>query len=424
MRPTGVQTAYDGVVFSRGAVTTGLGINSTAANLGYHWNDTVATYGWNGAPTYLQNQWFYAALVVNPTTATMFRFATTGSASSSNATTHGSSTINDLKFGQDDGGGRFFTGIIDEVRLASAARTNGWLSTEYNNQISPSTFYATSSTQARFARTFTDTNATVLGNFILDTGGDTTFPTGVLSVGGSFDNNATFFNASGTVRFNSTAGAETIAAGNSNFATLEFNGAGGNFTVTEPATSTVAINLVNATAFTLNSGISMTASGTFSQTMSGTSTTWTGSILRLIGSDHSMHAKTFTGDVYDTLLVAGDTDVAMWNSSATTYITSDTGSIYSQDHAGVDGDLNIYGNYIRSTGTEHWAYATDFDGTALGSPRQVDVRVASGSSAVWCVCAAMALAAGHPLVHRVTWVSRCGRSWRGSRRATHRCRCG
>ncbi|MFN3692835.1 MAG: DUF2341 domain-containing protein [Candidatus Paceibacteria bacterium] len=380
MRPNGAQSAYDGVVFSRGAVTTGLGINGTAGNLGYHWNDTVATYGWNGAPTYLQNQWFMAALVVNPTTATIYRFATSGSASSSNSTTHASSTINDLKFGQDDAGGRFFSGIIDEIRLSNVARTNGWLTTEYNNQISASTFYATSSSQARFARTFTDTNATILGNFVLDTGGDTTFPTGVLSVGGSFDNNATFFNASGTVRFNSIAGAETIAAGNSNFATLEFNSAGGDFTITEAATSTVAINLITATQFTLNSGISLTASGTFSQTMSGTSTTWTGSILRLIGGDHSMHAKTFSGDVYGTLFVDGDTDVAMWNSSAATYTTNGTGSIYSQDHAGVDGDLNIYGNYIRSTGTEHWAYATDFDGTVLGSPRQVDVRVASGSS--------------------------------------------
>ena len=37
-----------------------------------------------------------------------------------------------------------------------------------------------------------------------------------------------------------------------------------------------------------------------------------------------MHAKTFSGDVYGTLLVAGDTDVAMWNSSATTYTTNGT----------------------------------------------------------------------------------------------------
>ncbi|MFM2339462.1 MAG: hypothetical protein RLZZ360_98 [Candidatus Parcubacteria bacterium] len=278
------------------------------------------------------------------------------------------------------GASQYHDGRIDEFRLASVVRDAGWLGTEFNNQSTSTSFYSTSTAEARFARVFTDTNTTILGNYIADAGASATFPSGILSVGGSFDNNGAFSANNGTVRFNSTAGSETIAVGSSTFATLEFNGAGGDFTVTESATATVAINLTNATQFTLQSGLSLTASGTFSQTMSGTSTTWTGSLLRFIGTDHSMHTKSFGGDVYGTLQVANDADIAMWNSSATTYITSDTGSIYSQDHAAVDGDLNIYGNYIRSTGTEHWAYATDFDGTVLGSPRQVDVRVASGSS--------------------------------------------
>lgn len=59
--------------------------------------------------------------------------------------------------------------------------------------------------------------------------------------------NAAFNNSSGTVRFNSTAGSETIAMGTtSNFATLEFNSASGNFTVIENATATAAINLTSA----------------------------------------------------------------------------------------------------------------------------------------------------------------------------------
>ncbi|MFZ2707332.1 MAG: hypothetical protein WAY88_04350, partial [Minisyncoccia bacterium] len=55
----------------------------------------------------------------------------------------------------------------------------------------------------------------------------------------------------------------------------------------------------------------------------------------------------------------------------------------SQDHAQVDGDLYIYGEYIHSTGSDYWSYATDFDGTSLGgSSRQVDVRVASSSNII------------------------------------------
>ena len=37
--------------------------------------------------------------------------------------------------------GRFFPGMIDEVRVADVARSSGWIQTEYNNQNSPSSFY-------------------------------------------------------------------------------------------------------------------------------------------------------------------------------------------------------------------------------------------------------------------------------------------
>lgn len=39
-------------------------------------------------------------------------------------------------------GTRFFEGILDELRISEAAHTAGWVATEYNNQSSPSTFYA------------------------------------------------------------------------------------------------------------------------------------------------------------------------------------------------------------------------------------------------------------------------------------------
>ena len=280
-------------------------------------------------------------------------------------------------------GNTSFVGIADELRIASVARSSGWVTTEYNNQASTTAFYSVSATQLRFSRTFTDTNATVLGNFILDTGGEATFPTGVLGIGGSFDNNAAFTNSSGTVRFNSTAGAETIAMGtSSNFATLEFNSATGNFTVIENATATVAVNLTSASAFTVQSGLTLATLGTFTNAANGSSTTWTGSTLSLSGPDGAINLKTHGGDAYGTILTNGDTDMTMWNSTATSYSTASTSSIYSADHAGVDGDLTIYGNYMRTTGTEFWSYATDFDGVALtgSTSRQVDVRIATSSN--------------------------------------------
>ncbi len=39
------------------------------------------------------------------------------------------------------------TGTIDELRIATAARSAGWIQTEYNNQSSPGTFYAVGAEQ-------------------------------------------------------------------------------------------------------------------------------------------------------------------------------------------------------------------------------------------------------------------------------------
>ncbi len=275
-----------------------------------------------------------------------------------------------------------FDGRIDEVRVSTTTRADAWRDAEYRNMATSTSFYTAGGEESSRSRRFSDTNTTILGNYISELGGDAVFPTGVLSIGGSFDNNAIFDANGGTVRFNSSGGSETIAAGTSAFSTLDFNSASGDFTVTESATGTVAVSLTNVSQFTLNSGLTLTASGTFTHAANGSNTTWTGSTLRLTGGDSALNSKSHAGDVYGTLLVVGDTDISMWNSSANTYSTLDTASIYSQDHSAVDGDLYIFGDYTRTSGTEHWSYATDFDGTALGgSSRQVDVRLASGTSA-------------------------------------------
>jgi hypothetical protein len=276
-----------------------------------------------------------------------------------------------------------FDGKIDAVRVSNVVRSNAWRDAEYRNTATSTSFYTVNGYELPESRTFTNTNVTILGNLNLDSGGDTTFPTGILSIGGSFTNSAEFNANNGTVKFNSTAGAETINAGNSSFASLDFNSATGDFTVTENATATGAVTLTSVQQFTLSSGKILTAESSFTNTATGTNTTWTGSTLRLInGGTVTLNAKTHAGDAYGTLESASSTLAKMWNSSADSYVTSGAnGAIYSQDHAGVDGDLNIYGNYARTTGTEYWNATTDFDGTVLtGANRQVDVKVASSSN--------------------------------------------
>ncbi len=275
----------------------------------------------------------------------------------------------------------FFTGEIDEVRMSSVARSAAWLNSTSINVATTSDFYSVSTAESSFVRTFSDTNTTVLGNIVVESG-EAVFPTGILSVGGSFDNNGIFNANGGTVKFDSSVGSKTIASGVSNFSTLIFDGASGDFTIIENATATNAINLTNASAFTLNSGLTLESTGIFKNTVGGASTTWNGSTLRLSsGTDYSLNTKYDTGDIYSTLLTIGDTNISMWNSTSSVYTTLASSSIYSQDHNGVNGDLYIFGDYSRESGTEYWSYATDFDGTDLsgGSERQVNVRASSGS---------------------------------------------
>lgn len=228
---------------------------------------------------------------------------------------------------------------------------------------------------------FLDANATTTGSFAI-TNGTTTLPAGTLAVGGSFTNAGIFEHANGTVKMNATATGKTISPGSSSFYDLRIDSSSGGWTVTGSATTTRDFVIAAANAFTVNPSVALAVGGAFTNSVGGAATTWTNSTLYL-NSETSFDAnlKTDTGDTYGTLLIATSTKVRIWKSSAATTTTVGSGSLYSQDHAGGDGDLYIFGTYTRSSGSDYWSHATDFDGAALGGgARQVDVRIATGSS--------------------------------------------
>ena len=139
--------------------------------------------------------------------------------------------------------------------------------------------------------------------------------------------------------------------------------------------------------FTLSGGTfdanaqTITVRGQFSNALTGGATTWTGSTLYLNGSNstYDINTKLSGGDTYGTLRIGATDSVAMWTSDATV-LTIDSGAcLLSEDHAGTLGRLNVYGTCTART-NEYWSYATNFDGAALGSPRQADVRFASGAT--------------------------------------------
>lgn len=230
--------------------------------------------------------------------------------------------------------------------------------------------------------TMTDEHATTTGDVRLSAG-TTTLASSSLAVFGSFINESVFVAlGTSTVSLTATTGAEILDPGNSAFVNLVINGAG-SFTIAAHATTTGDFSLRAAGSFTLASGQILSVGGTFTNEVGGSKTTWTDTTLKLFsGTEFNVNTKTAGGDGYGTLELGPNTRIRSWNSSSTVYVLDPSAFVYSQDHGGVDGDLNIYGRYRRTIGADYWSYATDFDGTALGgSSRQVDVRFAAGASA-------------------------------------------
>jgi hypothetical protein len=212
--------------------------------------------------------------------------------------------------------------------------------------------------------------------------GSLSFGTGTISVGGSFINNSTFTHSTGTILFNSNDAGEVINPGNSTFASVVIAAPTGEYTVTASATSTFDFSITSVSSFTLQSNAYLTIDGIFTNSVGGAQTTWAGSTIVLDGGvPYTINTKIAGGDTYNNLVLKNNTDIRMWNSSATTSISDSESSLYSQDNAGINGELYIYGNYARTTGADYWSYATDFDGASIfGSERQVTVRVASGAT--------------------------------------------
>lgn len=217
-------------------------------------------------------------------------------------------------------------------------------------------------------------------NVTINTSGVLTSGTsGVFGVSGSWDNNGTFTPSTSTVTFNSGGVGETIEAGSSSFNHVVFNHANGGWTIQTNSMTTNDLTLTAGLVFTVASGITLEVQGNYSQSIAAANTTWTGATLYLNGSGgmYEINTKSHGGDTYATLRIGASEDIAMWDASATAYTIDSGACLYSQDHAGTPGRLDIYGT-CNSRVNEYWSYAKDFDGAAV--TRQADVRLASGAS--------------------------------------------
>ncbi len=130
---------YNGI-FIDNTVRLGLLLSGGTGNpLGYLWESSVDEFNAASGLAVSLNTWHYTALVITSTAATLYL----DDKSWTNTKTHGLKSIaNDWEIGMDLASptDRFWQGSLDEVRIAQASRTDGWIRTEYANQSSPETF--------------------------------------------------------------------------------------------------------------------------------------------------------------------------------------------------------------------------------------------------------------------------------------------
>lgn len=122
----------------------------TAAIRFFHYAGAVSVIRTSNNSSITYGSWQHVAITWDgSTTAANVHIyvngAEVGYATTTNGTSITSDAANDLIIGNENTVVRTFDGLIDEVRISNLIRSTGWITTEYNNQSDPATFYAISS---------------------------------------------------------------------------------------------------------------------------------------------------------------------------------------------------------------------------------------------------------------------------------------
>jgi hypothetical protein len=121
MRRNGPQGDYDGIIYSRGTVATGLSFLGVTNKISYTWNNTVDTYSWDSGLTIPDLTWCMVAVSVTNTTATAYLCQSSGITSATNIVSHTSTVLDDIRIGQDNLASRFFNGRIAVAQIYNIA---------------------------------------------------------------------------------------------------------------------------------------------------------------------------------------------------------------------------------------------------------------------------------------------------------------
>jgi hypothetical protein len=123
--PIGSQADSTGLFFCRsGTTVAGLNYGSVssgnAQTLGYTWNNSSSTWGWNSGLMPPMNQWSFVALVVQSASATLYLINTNGGQSATNILSHPNqafATVSTIGTDAYARNARIFNGLMDEVAV-------------------------------------------------------------------------------------------------------------------------------------------------------------------------------------------------------------------------------------------------------------------------------------------------------------------
>jgi hypothetical protein len=132
MRRNGPQDDFDGILYSRGSVATGISFFGTTNKISYTWNDAVNTYTWDSGLTIPDLTWCMVAVSVTSTTATAYLCQSSGITSAINTVSHTSTTLDDIKIGRDEVDSRYFNGRIATAMIYDRALSADEITQNFN----------------------------------------------------------------------------------------------------------------------------------------------------------------------------------------------------------------------------------------------------------------------------------------------------
>lgn len=246
------------------------------------------------------SNWHHVVGTITGTTGTIYVDGTQVATGTVDAVTDTSNTIQMGRFNS----GYYFDGKLDEIRISNAVRSADWISTEYNNQSSPSTFYSIG-----YENNY---GLIINGNLTISAGTlDVTASNYGINLIGNWDNSGLFIAQSGSVTLSGTSSQSIVGStdfynlykiGNNTISLTDTLNVTNGLFISSGTLDTAlgSNNTINVGSITINGGTFLPNSSTINLTGSGTifdysSGTYTSGAETINLTDSSSSAKTFAG---------------------------------------------------------------------------------------------------------------------------------